>query len=344
MSEVRHADADAENRAGRSGPHRGGADRAPWDWRRTFHDADEQAACVAALYPQRYEQSGPGCFFGEMTRIDLGGIIVVRECVNRRLFQSGAMRNLSIGWLERSDGRFRVNGQDLGPHRALLYGKGSDFEMLCGPSELIGISVVPELLAEEERDFIPACAAKLAGGVREVPPALEATLRRAATDALTLLYKPEETGDCAALRAFLRNALLRVVLPIALLPRVDEPSVRRRARTHERVVLAATREIAANLTQPLSIDELSHRVGVSRRNLFYAFETMLDESPRRYLQTMRLNAVRRAIKRADRGGDGIADVAWAWGFAHASRFAADYKRLFGELPSQTARRHSGGGR
>ena len=343
MSEVRQPAAGAQIFAARTGPDRGGADRAPRDWRRTFHDADEQAACVAALYPQRYEQSGPGRFLGEMTRIDLDGVIVVRECVNRRLFQSGAMRNLSIGWLEKSEGRFRVNGQDLGPHRTLLYGNGSDFEMLCDPSVLIGISVVPELLAEEERDLVPACTAKLVGGVREVPPSLEAVLCRAATDALTLLCKPAESADCTALRASLRDALLGVVLPIARLPRVDEPSARRRARTHERVVLAATREIAASLTRPPSIDELGHRIGVSRRNLFYAFETMLDESPHQYLRTMRLNAVRRAIKRADRAGDAIADVAWAWGFAHPSRFAADYKRLFGELPSQTAQLRSGGG-
>jgi len=36
--------------------------------------------------------------------------------------------------------------------------------------------------------------------------------------------------------------------------------------------------------------------------------------------------------------DSIGDVAARWGFWHLSRFAADYTRLFGELPSATRAR------
>jgi transcriptional regulator GlxA family with amidase domain len=38
-----------------------------------------------------------------------------------------------------------------------------------------------------------------------------------------------------------------------------------------------------------------------------------------------------------RGGD----VANAWGFWHMGQFARNYKRQFGELPSERYRRHSG---
>lgn len=34
----------------------------------------------------------------------------------------------------------------------------------------------------------------------------------------------------------------------------------------------------------------------------------------------------------------MTQVAYRWGFNHLSRFAADYRRLFGEVPSQTLRR------
>jgi len=40
------------------------------------------------------------------------------------------------------------------------------------------------------------------------------------------------------------------------------------------------------------------------------------------------------------GYSGRADVAWRWAFWHQSRFAADYRRLFGELPSETPRRQA----
>jgi AraC family ethanolamine operon transcriptional activator len=33
----------------------------------------------------------------------------------------------------------------------------------------------------------------------------------------------------------------------------------------------------------------------------------------------------------------IGDVAARWGFWHFSQFSADYRRMFGELPSETLR-------
>ena len=36
-------------------------------WQRAFNDVDEQAACIASLYPQRYQQLGTGRFAGHMT-------------------------------------------------------------------------------------------------------------------------------------------------------------------------------------------------------------------------------------------------------------------------------------
>ncbi|MFV2073945.1 MAG: helix-turn-helix domain-containing protein, partial [Thermoanaerobaculales bacterium] len=36
----------------------------------------------------------------------------------------------------------------------------------------------------------------------------------------------------------------------------------------------------------------------------------------------------------------VTDVANSWGFWHMGQFAADYRRQFGELPSETLRRAS----
>ena len=42
-------------------------------------------------------------------------------------------------------------------------------------------------------------------------------------------------------------------------------------------------------------------------------------------------------KRDYEGPVSVADVAASWGFWHLSHFAADYKAMFGELPSETLR-------
>ena len=48
----------------------------------------------------------------------------------------------------------------------------------------------------------------------------------------------------------------------------------------------------------------------------------------------RLNGVRRQLYHADSSSIKIADVANHWGFWHLGQFAVDYRRLFGELPSE----------
>jgi AraC family ethanolamine operon transcriptional activator len=61
---------------------------------------------------------------------------------------------------------------------------------------------------------------------------------------------------------------------------------------------------------------------------------VLGTTPIKYLRSLRLNSVRRALRQAAPGVT-IQDIASHWGFWHLSQFAQDYKKLFGELPSAT---------
>lgn len=56
-------------------------------------------------------------------------------------------------------------------------------------------------------------------------------------------------------------------------------------------------------------------------------------SPVTYLRTMRLNRVRSELRQCP--ASTVGDVAARWGFWHLSRFAREYRALFGELPSAT---------
>ena len=60
-------------------------------------------------------------------------------------------------------------------------------------------------------------------------------------------------------------------------------------------------------------------------------------SPGAYLRALRLNAVRRELKSPAARSKTVQDAAAAWGFWHLSQFALDYRKLFGERPSQTLR-------
>jgi AraC family ethanolamine operon transcriptional activator len=91
----------------------------------------------------------------------------------------------------------------------------------------------------------------------------------------------------------------------------------------------------AHLRNPLSVLQLCREFDVSERTLRYAFQEVRGLSPMACFKANRLNAVRQELKAAAAGTTTVHEIAQRWGFFHTGEFAADYRRLFGELPSQT---------
>ncbi len=88
------------------------------------------------------------------------------------------------------------------------------------------------------------------------------------------------------------------------------------------------------LAEPLTATDLCRELDVSERSLRYAFREVRGVSPMAAYKARRLNEVRRELKVAT-GWGAVARIAHRWGFWHPGEFAADYRRLFGERPSQT---------
>lgn len=89
--------------------------------------------------------------------------------------------------------------------------------------------------------------------------------------------------------------------------------------------------------RPIHISELCERFNVGRRRLHRAFHEVLGMTPISFLRQKRLGDVHSVLLQ---GGPDlmIRDVAVAHGFIELGRFAQEYRRLFGELPSTTMRR------
>ncbi|MGE0712125.1 MAG: helix-turn-helix domain-containing protein [Planctomycetota bacterium] len=90
--------------------------------------------------------------------------------------------------------------------------------------------------------------------------------------------------------------------------------------------------------QAPSIVDVCREVKVSRRRLEYAFREYAGVAPLQYIRRTRLSRVRAALRKGDRRSTSVTEVALQFGFVHLSRFAQDYARMFGELPSQTLAR------
>ena len=104
-----------------------------------------------------------------------------------------------------------------------------------------------------------------------------------------------------------------------------------------RVFRRARDYIEHRLSDGVSIVELCKEVSVSRRSLEAIFHCVLGIGPSAYVRALQLNRVRRDLL-ADREGHApINVIAARHGIWHLSRFSNYYRRMFGELPSQTRR-------
>ena len=99
----------------------------------------------------------------------------------------------------------------------------------------------------------------------------------------------------------------------------------------------AKQYIEAHADEPLTALEIAGAVGVSLRALQHGFQTSLETTPMRYLRDLRLRKVRAELLAADPEQIGVAEIAYRWGFNHLGRFAGQYRKMFGENPSDALR-------
>ena len=101
-----------------------------------------------------------------------------------------------------------------------------------------------------------------------------------------------------------------------------------------RDVKRAINYIEANLDMAIGLPEIVVASGVPGRTLIQHFRDFKGSSPMRYLRTARYQRVRDALSRAE-PEERITEIAARWGFSHMGRFSVDYRRRFGETPSET---------
>jgi AraC-like DNA-binding protein len=128
----------------------------------------------------------------------------------------------------------------------------------------------------------------------------------------------------AALATFPSNALAD---PTAMDRRDAHPETLRRARAF----------IEENSRQDISIAGIAAAAGVTIRTVQLAFRRHLGVTPVEYLRQVRLQSAHRDLLAADPAATTVTTVAYRWGFASSSRFAAYYRQAYGRSPSRTLR-------
>lgn len=93
--------------------------------------------------------------------------------------------------------------------------------------------------------------------------------------------------------------------------------------------------LCAHLRSPVSRAELAARSGVSIRTLSRWFVRRHGVGPMAFLRARRLNAAYRELLGSKPNATTVTETATRYGFLHLGKFAMEYRRVFGESPSET---------
>jgi transcriptional regulator GlxA family with amidase domain len=91
----------------------------------------------------------------------------------------------------------------------------------------------------------------------------------------------------------------------------------------------------ADEDEPIHIPALCRALTVSERTLRKAFHKIHGLPPCRHFRMLRLSAARGALLSADRKLVTVTEIATSFGFVELGRFSVEYRKAFGESPSQT---------
>jgi AraC-like DNA-binding protein len=109
-------------------------------------------------------------------------------------------------------------------------------------------------------------------------------------------------------------------------------------RQHKRIIARFEEFLAENMLQPVYLAEICAATGASERTLRECCQEHLGMGPVHYLWLRRMHLVHRALLLATPETATVTQTAMDHGLWELSRFSAQYKVLFGELPSATLRR------
>jgi len=300
------------------------------------HDIDQHAQNLGG-WQLRYDQLTSGRFDGELIEFRAGWMQLVRDRSNQSMLKSGSAWEGAITFSVplSSQGAVFCSGHPI-HEQSLLVAHGDHLPDLLTPQHLDLLAVAVETKALEH-------VLERQGGqfrITELPKCYRLGMSSVQAELSALfdeLAASDEGHDnlleYEAIRHGIRDAVM--VQLLELVAPDQAPALNPTSR--KRMVDRAREYALGHLDEPLSILDLCNHIGASRRKLQYCFQETLGINPVAYLRALRLNAVRRELRDSD-DLHGVQEVAARWGFWHLSRFASDYRNLFGESPSQTLHR------
>lgn len=316
-------------------PSDGRSDGAPMLHCATTHDIDEQAALLSG-WNQSYAQISPGTFDGSIIDVEFGPARLFREVTSSSLHQLGELPPdlVAVGVPISLNGPATFCGQPCDGRQLHVFSGNDAFEFFSP----CGLDIVGFVVGKAElRDGLAADDSGTLEGTATAPHLMQISqcsadmLRQLFADICqTISNEPQRAARPEVINAMLADVRTAVVAAVTCSEEID-PGL---SPARRMVIVRRVRDLVTECPEHYqNVEALCSTLGISRRTLQMSFQETLGVKPSAFLRAVRLNGARRALK----CGASVTDAATLWGFWHFGRFAHDYRAMFGERPSDTAR-------
>lgn len=233
-----------------------------------------------------------------------------------------------------------ICGEHLNAAQIMLYGPNSEhFSEMSGRSRATQLFLPEGMLEQAFAARLQIDPMNLASRRRLLTPGPDAmrSLRHLIVELTQIIDNDEDAGvEPVCTSSLIKNLVDRIAE--ALCRDSTLVSMEQDQLHASGCLLPRVRDIfEASGRESIHLYELCKELGVSARTLQITFKQAYGISPMRYLKLRRLHAVRQRLITSSVDDVSIKRAALEGGFFDRSRFAEDFRKLFGHLPSQTPR-------
>lgn len=250
---------------------------------------------------------------------------VMRAALNRRVDGSGFIEpgRFLFEFCLAGDEAHIYSGQEVSPGDLYLADEGGGGHQLFKPGfDILSLNFSKRLLLAHSGEPLKVPAQ---GMVHQLDPKIAEAVVRLGSEFLR--------GQLNEVQArHLADESARLLC--GSLPQVRQQPYRRVSVTERAQLAGEARELLVECPD-MTLGDICSEIGLSSRNLRRLFTAAYGTSPGQYRLAVRLGSVRSELKRSPHRKGVIASVAARHGFWHMGRFGAQYRRQFGESPSET---------
>jgi len=304
------------------------------------HDFDEISASLPR-WNQTYHQLSAGAFFGDVDYVQVNGMEIFEMHWEQVIHYQGLTPpgTIAFGLPKSLAGESRYLNRMISDNELLIQHCGSEGDLIGSRNFIIQVlTVSDQRFFDKVNQLTGLDKRQQICSLNRIPlPALTAENLRVQFQAL--IQKPININSISSYSPVFVNILaenlLNTIANIVIPENIEQTTLR--LKRQRQLVKKAEDYVLNYRAAPPRLDALCTNIGTSERSLRGAFNACTGISVGAYLKTFRLNQVRRELKSRSLDSIRVQDVAFTWGFSHLGQFAADYRQLFGESPSETLR-------